>query len=78
MSRAISRSANYTRRFYLARERNLQKVKHIKQTLEQESHRFIVKMGDIICSIFCKFIAYNLTHNFIEYALLGVFLFALS
>jgi len=78
MSRAISRSANYTRRFYLARERNLQKVKHIKQTLEQESHPFIVMMGAIIGSIFSIFIAYHLTPNFIEYALLGVIPFALA
>ena len=59
MSRAISRSANYTRRFYLARERNLQKVKHIKQTLEQESHLFIVMMGAVIGSIFSLFILVN-------------------
>ncbi|MDD2944580.1 MULTISPECIES: FUSC family protein [unclassified Acinetobacter] len=78
MSRTISRSAQDTRRFYLVRERNLQKVEQIKQTLEQESHLFIVIMGAVIGSIFSLFIAYHLTPNLLEYTLLGVIPFALA
>ena len=78
MSRTISRSANYTRRFYLVRERNLQKAEQIKQTLEQESHLFIVMLGAVIGSILSLFIAYHLTPNLLEYSLLGVIPFALA
>ncbi len=78
MSRTISRSASYTRRFHLVREKNLQKAEQIKYALEQESHLFIVIMGAVIGSIFSIFIAYHLTPNFIEYALLSMIPFALA
>ncbi|MDN5512605.1 FUSC family protein [Acinetobacter sp.] len=78
MPRAISRSIDYTRRFHQVREKNHLKIEQQKQILEHESHLFIVVLGAMIGSILSIFIAYHLTPNFIEYALLSAIPFALA
>ncbi|TCB52608.1 FUSC family protein [Acinetobacter sp. ANC 4779] len=78
MPRSICRSANYTRRFHIIREKNHQKPEEIKRVLEQESHLFIVILGAVIGTILSIFIAYHLKPNLLEYAMLSVIPFALS
>lgn len=79
MLKTISNSAENMRSSSRVHDENNQKIQQLKNSLNKESHLFIVTLGAIIGTIFSLFIAYHLTEiNLGIYALLSIIPLALS